>query len=118
MEEKQNSVKQLKLLIQQEQGTPRFSQALFLLPKSGKTEDASEFPMTEEQSLEGLCTVLLCVQAASIEWAKVGKGITISGEERLVIKMNEGDYIYRMGTGSVVLDGEDGRRGGAILSWS
>ena len=30
MEEKQNSVKQLRLLIQQEQGTPRFSQALFL----------------------------------------------------------------------------------------
>ena len=41
MEEKQNSVKQLKLLIQEEQGTPRFSQALFLLPKSGKTEEAS-----------------------------------------------------------------------------
>ena len=47
MEEKQNSVKQLRLLIQQEQGTPRFSQALFLLPKSGKTEEASEFPMTD-----------------------------------------------------------------------
>ena len=91
-------MKQLKLLIQQEQGTPRFSQALFLLPKSGKTEDASEFPMTEEQSLEGLCTVLLCVQAASIEWAKVGKGITISGEEsRLVIKKTEHDYNYRIG---------------------
>ena len=37
MEEKQNSVKQLRLLIQQEQGTPIFSQALFLLPKSGAT---------------------------------------------------------------------------------
>ena len=35
MEETQNSVKQLKLLIQQEQGTPLFSQTLFLLPKSG-----------------------------------------------------------------------------------
>ena len=72
MEEKQNSVKQPKLLILQEQGTPRFSQALFLLPKSGKTEEASEFP------LEGLCTVLLCVQAASIERAKVGNRITIA----------------------------------------
>ena len=40
MEEKQNSVKQLRLLIQEEQGTPRFSQTLFLLPKSGKTEEA------------------------------------------------------------------------------
>ena len=69
MEEKQNSVKQLRLLIQQEQGTPLFSQALFLLPKSGKTEEASEFPMTDEQLLEGKCSVVLCVQTApSIKW--------------------------------------------------
>ena len=56
MEEKQNSVKQLRLLIQQEQGTPLLSQALFLLPKSGKTEEASEFPMTDEQVMEGPCS--------------------------------------------------------------
>ena len=73
MEEKQNSVKQLRLLIQQEQGTPRFSQALFLLPKSGKTEEASEFPMTDEQLLEGKCSVVLCVQAPAIKWAKAGR---------------------------------------------
>ena len=61
MEEKQNSVKQLRLLIQQEQGTPLFSQASFLLPKSGKTEEASEFPMTDGQSIEGSCSVVLCI---------------------------------------------------------
>ena len=61
MEKKQNSVKQLRLLIQQEQGTPLFSQTLFLLPKSGKTEEASEFPLTDEQSIEGSCSVVLCV---------------------------------------------------------
>ena len=63
MEEKQNSVKQLKLLIQEEQGTPRFSQAHFLLPESGKTGEAGEFPMSEEQLTEGPCSVVLCVQA-------------------------------------------------------
>ena len=71
MEEKQNSVKQLRLLIQQEQGTPLFSQALFLLPKSGKTEDASEFPMTDDKTIEGPCSVVLCVQTApAIKWVK------------------------------------------------
>ena len=55
MEEKQNSVKQLKLLIQEEQGTPRFSQALFLLPKSGKacTEAQNMMPrLTAHHSVE------------------------------------------------------------------
>ena len=69
MEDTQNSVKQLRLLLQQEQGTPLFSQTLFLLPKSGKTEEASEFPMTDGQLLEGECSVVLCVQTApSIKW--------------------------------------------------
>ena len=61
MEEKQSSVKQLRLLIQQEQGTPLFSQTLFLLPKSGKSEEASEFPMTDERLIEGSCSVVLCI---------------------------------------------------------
>ena len=61
MEEKQNSVKQLRLLIQEEQGTPHFSQTLFLLPKSGKTEEASDFPLTDEQIIERACSVVLCV---------------------------------------------------------
>ena len=72
MEEKQNSVKQLRLLIQQEQGTPRFSQALFLLPKSGKTEEAGEFPMNDEHLTEGSCSVVISVQAPVIVWAKAG----------------------------------------------
>ena len=41
----QNFAKQLRLLIQQEQGTPLFSQALFLLPKSGKTERRASFQL-------------------------------------------------------------------------
>ena len=85
MEEKQNSVKQLKLLIQEEQGTPRFSQALFLLPKSGKTEEASEFPMTDEYLIEGPCSVVITIQAPAIVWAKAGTGISIT-DERLFIK--------------------------------
>ena len=80
MEEKQNSVKQLRLLIQQEQCTPLFSQALFLLPKSGKTEEASEFPMTDEQLMEGPCSVLLCVQTPAIQCAEVGKDISITDD--------------------------------------
>ena len=98
MEEKQNSVKQLKLLIQEEQGTPRFSQALFLLPKSGKTEEASEFPMTDGQLIEGSCSVVLCVQTPATKWAKVGKGLTIV--DRLVIKRTQIGYGWRLGTGS------------------
>ena len=50
MEEEQNSAKQLQLLIQEDQGTPRFSQALFLLSKNGKTEEASKTIETEEAS--------------------------------------------------------------------
>ena len=73
MEEKQNSVKQLRLLIQQEQGTPLFSQALFLLPKSGKTEEASEFPMTDEYLIEGSCSVVISVQAPAIEGVDIGQ---------------------------------------------
>ena len=84
MEEKQNSVKQLKLLIQEEQGTPLSSQALFLLPKSGKTEEASEFPMTDEYLIEGSCSVVISVQAPAIAWAKSGTGISITDD--LVIK--------------------------------
>merc|ERR1712166_1359689 len=106
-EEKQNSVKQLRLLIQEEQGTPLSSQALFLLPKSGKTEDASEFPMTDGQLLEGGCSVLLCVQAPSIKWAKAGKGIAISGEQLVITKTDSG---WRLSTGSVLVGGEDGLR--------
>ena len=45
--------------MEQEQGTPLFSQALFLLPKSGRTEEASEFPMTDEQLIEETCSVVL-----------------------------------------------------------
>ena len=109
MEEKQNSVKQLRLLIQQEQGTPRFSQALFLLPKSGKTEEASEFPMTDEKLIEGSCSVVLCVNTRpAIKWAKVGTGITISDE--LAIKKTESGW--RLGTGSLLIGGADGVREG------
>ena len=77
MEDTQNSVKQLKLLIQEEQGTPRFSQALFLLPKSGKTEEASEFPMTDEYLIEGSCSVVISVQTPVIAWAKAGTGFPL-----------------------------------------
>ena len=61
MEEEQNSARQLKLPIQEEQGTPLFSQALFLLPKSGKTEEATEFPLADAQLFEGSCSMILCV---------------------------------------------------------
>ena len=63
VEEHRNRVKQLKLLIQEEQGTPRFSQAPFLLPKSGKTEETSEFPMTGEYLTEELCSVVIRLSA-------------------------------------------------------
>ena len=113
MEEKQNSVKQLRLLIQQEQGTPLFSQALFLLPKSGKTEEASEFPMTDEQLLEGKCSVVLCVLTApSIKWGKWSKNMKIIGEGNLVVEKTAGDYSCSLATGTVVLGGEDGVREG------
>jgi len=65
MEEKQNSVRQLRLLIQQEQGTPRFLQTLFLLPKSGKTEEASEFPMADEQLIAESCRIVLCINVTT-----------------------------------------------------
>ena len=111
IEEKQNSVKQLKLLIQEEQGTPLFSQALFLLPKSGKTEEASEFPMTDEYLIEGSCSVVISVQAPVIVWAKSGTGISITDE--LVIKNVTGQM--HLATGSVQIGGEDGVRGVSIV---
>ena len=109
MEEKQNSVKQLKLLIQEEQGTPLLSQAPFLLPKSGKPEEASEFPMTDEYLIEGACSVVISVQAPAIAWAKSGTGISIT-DESLVIKKE--DFGYRLATGSVEIGGENGVREG------
>ena len=111
MEEKQNSVKQLRLLIQQEQGTPRFSQAPFLLPKSGKTEEASEFPLTDEQLLEGECSVVLCVQTApSIKWGKWSKNMKIIAEDNLVVEKTADGY--GLATGTVVVGGGDGVREG------
>ena len=116
MGEKQNSVKQLKLLIQQEQGTPRFSQTLFLLSESGKTEEASEFPMTDEKLLEGSCSVVLCVQTLpAIKWAKYGSGISFSDNEKLIIEktMSHTDHSENhLATGSVTIGGEDGVRQG------
>ena len=111
IEEEQNSVKQLKLLIQEEQGTPRFSQALFLLPKSGKTEEASEFPMTDEYLIEGSCSVVISVQAPAIVWAKSGTGISITDEEsRKILGIDRPRAAWRL-AGRMVC-------GRAILRWS
>ena len=78
------------------------------MPKSGKTEEASEFPMTDEYLIEGSCSVVISVQAPVIVWAKSGTGISITDE--LVIKNITG--AWHLATGSVQIGGEDGVREG------
>ena len=58
LEEQQNSVSHLKRAIQEQQGTPIFSQQLFLLGKSA--DDARGEPLGEEENVTS-CSMALCV---------------------------------------------------------
>ena len=58
LEEQQNSVSHLKRAIQEQQGTPIFSQQLFLLGKSA--DDARGEPLGEEETITS-CSIAMCV---------------------------------------------------------
>ena len=58
LDEQQNSVSHLKRAIQEEQGTPIFSQQLFLLGKSA--DDARGEPLGEEEIVTN-CSIAMCV---------------------------------------------------------
>ena len=58
LEEQQNSVSHLKTAIQEQQGTPMFSQQLFLLGKSA--DDARGEPLGEEETVTS-CSMAMCV---------------------------------------------------------
>merc|ERR1711865_134138 len=82
---------------------------------SGKTEEASEFPMTDGQLLEGECSVVLCVQTApSIKWGKWSKDMKIIGEGNLVVEKTADTNSFRLATGTVIVGGEDGVREGSF----
>ena len=57
LDEQQNSVSHLKRAIQEEQGTPIFSQQLFLLGKSA--DDARGEPLGEEENITS-CSIAMC----------------------------------------------------------
>ena len=58
LDEQQNSVSHLKRAIQEQQGTPMFSQQLFLLGKSA--DDARGEPLGEEENVTS-CSIAMCV---------------------------------------------------------
>ena len=58
LDEQQNSVSHLKRAIQEQQGTPIFSQQLFLLGKSA--DDARGEPLGEEEIVTS-CSIAMCV---------------------------------------------------------
>ena len=58
LDEQQNSVSHLKRAIQEQQGTPIFSQQLFLLGKSA--DDARGEPLGEEENITS-CSIAMCV---------------------------------------------------------
>ena len=58
LDEQQNSVSHLKRAIQEQQGTPMFSQQLFLLGKSA--DDARGEPLGEEETVTH-CSIAMCV---------------------------------------------------------
>ena len=68
LEKGESSVKSLKSLIQDKEGISIFSQTLFKLAKSGKAEDASEFPsMADDAIIEESLSVALCISVLA-QW--------------------------------------------------
>ena len=74
LDESQNTVKWLKLAIQDEQGISAFTQQLFLVSKSGDNNNASveskQEPLKDDALVTDACTVALCIDftAAENEW--------------------------------------------------
>ena len=74
LDESQNTVKWLKLAIEDEQGISAFTQQLFLVSKSGDKNNASveskQEPLKDDALVADACTVALCVDftAAENEW--------------------------------------------------
>lgn len=54
-------MRNLQSLIQDREGIPVFSQTLFKLAKSGKAEDASEFPLADDAAIEESLSAALCI---------------------------------------------------------
>jgi hypothetical protein len=84
LDESQNTVKWLKLAIQDEQGISAFTQQLFLVSKSGDNNNASveskQEPLKDDALVTDACTVALCVDftAAENEWDSSSPLISVS----------------------------------------
>ena len=89
LEESQNTVKWLKLAIQDEQGISRFTQQLFLVSKGGDKDNAAnasggagakQEPLKDGGLVSDSCIVALCVDfsAALNEWDSSSPLISVS----------------------------------------
>ena len=98
LEKGESSVKSLKSSIQDKEGISIFSQTLFKLAKSGKAEDASEFPLADDVIIEESLSVALCISVLA-QWDSKSPLITqskpyykLSGDGSTATRTEEGSY--------------------------